>query len=94
MKYHESVLEDFTGFLFVDSRSNAFLNLTLVNVMGSVHGTISSINYTQVSIHKIKVQFPNSVPVTTLLDRLSKFRRQVKQARLPTITAVALGPSY
>ena len=51
MKYHESVLEDFTGFLFVDSRSNAFLNLTLVNVMGSVHGTISSINYTQVSIH-------------------------------------------
>ena len=37
-----------------------------------------------------QVQFPNSVPVTTLLDRPSKFRRQVKQARLPTITAVAL----
>ena len=29
------------------------------------------------------VQFPNSVPVTVLLDRTSKFRRQVKQARLP-----------
>ena len=40
------------------------------------------------------VQFPNSVPVTILLDCTSKFRRQVKQARLPTITAVALGPSY
>ena len=55
MKYHESVLEDFSGLLLVDSRSNAFLNLTLVNVMGSVHGTISSINYTQVSIYKINV---------------------------------------
>ena len=42
----------------------------------------------------IEVQFPNSVPVTTLLDRPSKFRRQVKQACLPTITGVALGPSY
>ena len=31
----------------------------------------------------MKVQFPNSVPVTVLLDRTSKFRRQVKQARLP-----------
>ena len=32
-----------------------------------------------------RVQFPNSVPVpvTVLLDRTSKFRRQVKQARLP-----------
>ena len=30
-----------------------------------------------------EVQFPNSVPVTILLDRTSKFRRQVKQARLP-----------
>ena len=31
----------------------------------------------------IWVQFPNPVPVTILLDRTSKFRRQVKQARLP-----------
>ena len=49
MKYHESVLEDFSGVLIIDSHSNAFLNLTLINTMGSVHGTISTINYTQVS---------------------------------------------
>ena len=49
MKYHESVLEDFSGVLMIDSHSNAFLNLTLINTMGSVHGTISTINYTQVS---------------------------------------------
>jgi len=47
MKYHESVLEDFSGVLMIDSHSNAFLNLTLINTMGSVHGTISTINYTQ-----------------------------------------------
>ena len=54
MKYHESVLEDFSGVLIIDSHSNAFLNLTLINTMGSVHGTISTINYTQVS-----TKFPN-----------------------------------
>ena len=49
MKYHESILEDFSGLLLIDSHSNAFLNLTLVNVMGSVHGTVASLNHTQVS---------------------------------------------
>ncbi len=51
MKYHESLLGDFSGVLLIDSQSNAFLNLTLIDVMGTVHGTISSPNYTQVIIY-------------------------------------------
>ena len=39
--------------------------------------------HTESELQKSKVQFPNSVPVTVLLDRTSKFRRLVKQARLP-----------
>ena len=50
MRYHESSLADFSGLLQVDSYSNALLNLTLMDVMGSVHGTISSNNFTQVRI--------------------------------------------
>ena len=57
MKYHESVLEDFSGVLIIDSHSNAFLNLTLINTMGSVHGTISTINYTQVSTNHLQLHF-------------------------------------
>lgn len=49
MHYHESFLGDFSGFLQVDSHSNAFLNLTLIEVMGSIHGTIASSNFTQVN---------------------------------------------
>ena len=48
MRYHESSLADFSGLLQVDSYSNALLNLTLMDVMGSIHGTISSNNFTQV----------------------------------------------
>jgi len=48
MRYHESALEDFSGFLQVDSYSNALLNLTLMDVTGTIHGTISSNNFTQV----------------------------------------------
>ena len=49
MRYHESALEDFSGFLQVDSYSNALLNLTLMDVTGTIHGTISSNNFTQVT---------------------------------------------
>jgi hypothetical protein len=49
MQYHESLLGDFSGVLLVDSHSNAFLNITLIEAMGSIHGTVSSSNYTQVN---------------------------------------------
>ena len=68
MKYHESVLEDFSGVLMIDSHSNAFLNLTLINTMGSVHGTISTINYTQVS---------NKVLKTSVIKNLSESLKMI-----------------
>ena len=49
MQYHESALSDFSGLLQIDTNSNAFLNLTLKDVMGSIHGTLTSNNFTQVS---------------------------------------------
>lgn len=48
MQYHESALADFSGLLQIDMHSNAFLNLTLKEVMGSIHGTLTSNNFTQV----------------------------------------------
>ena len=48
MQYHESTLADFSGLLQIDMHSNAFLNLTLKDVMGSIHGTLTSNNFTQV----------------------------------------------
>ena len=54
MQYHDSALSDFTGLLQIDTHSNAFLNLTLKDVMGSIHGTLTSNNFTQVISRKFK----------------------------------------
>ena len=54
MQYHSSSLADFSGLLQIDSHSNAFLKLTLTDVMGSIHGTISSANFTQVNIITVR----------------------------------------
>ena len=48
MQYHESALADFSGLLQIDMHSNAFLNLTFEEVMGSTHGTLTSNIFTQV----------------------------------------------
>ena len=53
MQYHDSALSDFTGLLQIDTHSNAFVNLTLKGVMGSIHGTLTSNNFTQVSSNLI-----------------------------------------
>ena len=56
--------------------------------------------YTYVSVfsHLLQVYLFRTVPeleiLTILPDLTLNFGRQVRQARLPTITAVALGPSY
>ena len=69
MRYHESFLGDFSGILQVDSHSNAFLNLTLMDVMGSIHGTISSSNFTQVCIFFQYLVFPVFFLPNHLLNR-------------------------
>jgi hypothetical protein len=47
MRYDESRLDDFTGFFVVDAASNRFLNLTLVNGRGTIHGTVTGHNSSQ-----------------------------------------------
>ena len=47
MRFDESRLDDFTGFFFVDSASNRFLNLTLVSGRGTIHGLVTGHNSSQ-----------------------------------------------
>jgi hypothetical protein len=47
MRYDESRLDDFTGLLLVDSASNRFLNLTLINGRGTIHGMVTGYNSSQ-----------------------------------------------
>jgi hypothetical protein len=47
MRYDESRLDDFTGFFVVDSASNRFLNLTLINGRGTIHGMVTGHNSSQ-----------------------------------------------
>lgn len=56
MRYDESSLDDFTGVLVVDSLSNRYLNLTLVNAKGTIHGTVIGFNSSQ-AIQVIKIRF-------------------------------------
>lgn len=52
MKYHESKVGEFSGHLVVDTSSNLFLNLTLFDVQGTLHGLVSGFNSTQaIQIH-------------------------------------------
>lgn len=50
MRFQKSMLEDFNGFLSIDSHSNSNLNLTLFNVKGSIHGMVNGYNSSQ-AIH-------------------------------------------
>ena len=47
MRYDESRLDDFTGLLIVDASSNRFLNLTLINGRGTIHGMVTGFNSSQ-----------------------------------------------
>ena len=47
MRFDESRLDDFTGFFVVDSASNRFLNLTLINARGTLHGLVTGHNSSQ-----------------------------------------------
>ena len=47
MRYHESHLADFTGYLLVDTNSNQYLNLTLHQFRGTLHGLVIGSNSTQ-----------------------------------------------
>ena len=59
MRFDESRLDDFTGFFFVDSASNRFLNLTLVSGRGTIHGLVTGHNSSQA----IQVKTSNWLPI-------------------------------
>ncbi|QQP32399.1 Uncharacterized protein FKW44_024699, partial [Caligus rogercresseyi] len=44
MQYHDSSLEDFTGYVLLDRHSNQFLFLNLTGARGSLRGSISSLD--------------------------------------------------
>ena len=63
----------------------------------SIRATLSMV-YNGFSQKRFFILFLRTVPeleiLTILPDLTLNFGRQVRQARLPTITAAALGPSY
>jgi hypothetical protein len=68
MRYDESRLDDFTGLLLVDSASNRFLNLTLINGRGTIHGMVTGYNSSQAIQVFSKMNLMNQRSSNTIMN--------------------------